>query len=167
MYGPSIDIWLLIGIGNGITCPEYYLYNWRHWLDTRRVLLEEHKNFYFALYFSVGLVEYWSFLRLSDTSCLSGSHWLAFLTEKNHHIVPFWYHFYTKVCFYSCSSCVHLLVLTICGFLGPLCSWELNSTVCRPHLQCKCCVFPWLQLGLVLLYCSVSVLLTLYSCCLA
>ena len=34
----NIDIRLLIGIGNGITRPVYYLYNWRHWLETRRVL---------------------------------------------------------------------------------------------------------------------------------
>jgi len=60
--------------------------------------------------------------------------WLAFSTEEIRNIVPFWYHFYTKVCFCSCSSCIHLLVLMICGFLGPFCSWELNSTVCRPHL---------------------------------
>ena len=34
----TIDILLLIWIGNGVTRPVCCLYNWRHWLEIRQVL---------------------------------------------------------------------------------------------------------------------------------
>ena len=97
---------------------------------------EEQENTNISLYckIRVGLVEYKSSLRLGNTSCFGGSHLLAFPTEEARHIVPFQYRFYTKICFCSCSSYVHLLVSTIRGFLEPHWSLELNSMVCKPHL---------------------------------
>ena len=41
----AIDIQLLIGIGNCVTCPVYYLYNWRRWLETRRRVLPKTGRF--------------------------------------------------------------------------------------------------------------------------
>jgi len=87
-------------------------------VTTRCVLLEEHTLLFIVDY----QCRFSGILKVSKVAYFGGSHWLAFPTEETCHIVPFGYHFYTKVCFRSCSSCVRPLVSTIHGFLGPLCA---------------------------------------------